>query len=199
MTATVTAVRPDATSDATHLVKIARMEDAAFAVNLSGTYDVGAGYYGGPNAYHIWGGADFKLAALHATTHRVLPIWVAGQNGADEGATAVQFLKDLGVPYGAYTAVDMEGRKDRTYTERFYTVLRGAGYRVWVYGSRDFVFANPQCNGYWVAEYGITTQQAMNILESPGVRAVQYEPNIPPGHDDSLLREWTEASMWRPA
>jgi hypothetical protein len=180
---------------AAQLARIARMDDAAYAQDLTGQYEVAAGYYGGPDAYHVWAPADWQLIHGYA-----LPIWVAGENGTIEGRHAVGALKALSVPHGAYTVVDMESRIDRTYVESFYDQIRAAGYRLWVYGSRDSVYNHPVCNGYWVAAYGLRPPQVMTLLGRAEVRAVQYEPDIPPGYDASLIRAWTAqpSSMWRP-
>lgn len=171
----------------------ARMEDAAYAEDIEGAL-IGAGYYGGPGAYHVWPDGDWGLLPNYR-----LPIWVpsrGNKNGTDDGKAAVQALRQLGVPEAAYTAVDMEVMVDRTYVEAFWAVLRAAGYRLWVYGSRSTVFRNPQCNGWWVADYGLTTAEVMALLAVPGVRAVQYAANLAPGYYASLVREWTEGGMW---
>lgn len=163
------------------------MNDAAFAANLKGLFGIKAGYYGGPNAFRVWPQTDWKQFA----GQRKLPIWVAGLDGAGEAETAVNDLTTLGVPAGAYTAVDMEGRVDATYLENFGTVMRGAGYRVWVYGQMDTVFKNPPLNGYWVAWYaGI----GPFMVDHPDVRATQYANGE--AYDSSLAKEWVTDGLW---
>jgi hypothetical protein len=169
----------------------AKMADAAVAADIPGGFAIAAGYYGGPNAYHVWAPGDWQRFPGFR-----LPIWVGGMAGAAEGAEAVNALRALRVPEDSYTAIDLEGRRDRTYVDAFGGVLAAAGYRTWVYGSRDSVFGNPPLNGYWVAEYGLTALEVMTLLGTPRVRAVQYAPNLPPGYDASLVREWTEGGMW---
>lgn len=163
------------------------MGDAAFAVNLNGTsFTAVGGYYGGPNAFHVWTAGDWGRF-----TGAKLPIWVGGFNGAGEGEQAVKALQALGVPQGSVTALDMEGRKDDTYVNAFGAVLQQAGYKVWVYGSASSVFGNPQLNGYWVADYrGI----GPFMYSAPGVRATQYQSGSL--YDSSLVKEWTLPLFW---
>src|SRR5207302_11011110 len=121
-----------------------RMRDSAFATNIDQAWTGAvAGYYGGPSAFNIWSPGDWKQFA----GNRKLPIWVAGLDGAGEGKTAIHALRALGVPAGAYTAVDMENRVDKTYVDNFGHTVQAAGYTVWVYGSASSVFSNPRLNG----------------------------------------------------
>jgi hypothetical protein len=161
------------------------MRDAAYATGIGDGWDGAvAGYYGGPLAYHVWLAQDWRLFP----TQRKLPIWVAGFNGAEEGVTAVGALRELGVPAGVWTAVDMEIRVDKTYLEHFGAVMAASGYKVWVYGSADTVFMNPPLSGYWVADYaGI----GPFMYERAGaeVRATQYASG--PEYDSSTVKAWT--------
>ena len=169
-----------------------RMADAAFAANIPPGFDVAAGYYGGPSAYHVWPAADWARFPGWR-----LPIWVGGQDGAGEGAEAGAALERLGVPHGSITVLDMEARRDITYVETFAAQLQDSGgYKTWVYGSASTVFGNPQIHGYWVADYGVPAAKWMALLQTIGVRAVQYEPDVPPGYDASLVKAWTEGEMW---
>lgn len=165
------------------------MADAAFAQNIPGGFDIAGGYYGGPNAYHIWPRDDWDLfPGLR------LPFWVAGEDGEAEAATAAAVLRNLAVPEGSITALDMEERKNIEYVHRFGAGLRSAGYRVWVYGSESTVYSNPPLNGYIVADYGLTAQEMMKVLEEPHVRAIQYASY--PAYDVSLVKRWTGGGMW---
>ncbi len=180
----------------TSLVTAARMSDAAYAVNIPPGFSIVAGYYGGPNAYHVWTPQNWGLFPGFK-----LPTWVGGTDGPGEGAAAVDALKRLGVPahtegQGTETVLDMEDRHDAMYVNRFTAVLNRAGYRVWDYGSLDAVLRDPQANGYWIADYGITSAQANGVLAQPGVRAIQYVPDQAPGYDISLVKAWTTAFMW---
>lgn len=167
----------------------ARMADAAFAGNIPPGFDIAAGYYGGPNAYHVWHPSDWARFPGFK-----LPIWVGGLAGEDEGREAVAELKALGVPAGSRTVLDLEDRKDITYVEAFGDVLRAAGYLVEPYGSAGEVFGNPPLNGYWVADYGLTAPQLDNVLQQGHVRAVQFEKGA--AYDSSLVKPWTESEMW---
>ena len=168
-----------------------RMADAAFAANIPPGFDIAGGYYGGPNAYHVWPRADWGRFPEFR-----LPIWVGGQNGSDEGEQAWRELHDLGVPKGCVAVLDMEDRHDVTYVEAFGAVLAAAGYKTWVYGSASTVGAMPQLNGYWTADYTGDMATIDRLLQHPGVRAVQWAPNVPPGYDVSLVKAWTEGEMW---
>lgn len=170
-----------------------RLRDAAYARNIDPAWTGGvAGYYGGPRALNMWTVADWQRFGAS----RKLPVWVAGLNGAQEGATAVQSLRFLGVPRGVWTAVDMETRTDRTYVTGFGGVLASAGYKVWVYGSASTVFGNPALDGYWVADYAGT---GPFMYDMPGVeiRATQYASG--PLYDSSAVKEYTygHAPWWR--
>jgi hypothetical protein len=157
------------------------MRDAAFAANIPADWGGAvAGYYGGPQAYHVWPRSDWG----RFKGNRKLPIWVAGLNGGDEGVAAVQALKELGVPRRVWTAVDMEARTDKTYLEAFGAVLGKAGYKVWVYGSASTVFANPALDGYWVADYA-----GRGAFNYAGARATQYASGQQ--WDSSAVRWWT--------
>jgi hypothetical protein len=160
-----------------------RMRDSAFATNISQSWaGAVAGYYGGPNAYHVWSPGDWK----RFRANRKLPIWVAGLDGRGEGETAAAALRALGVPGHVYTAVDMENRVDKTYLQHFGDRLQAAGYKVFVYGSVSSVFGNPSLNGYWVADYAGTGAFMYN---HPHVRATQYATG--PEYDSSTVRDWT--------
>jgi hypothetical protein len=163
-----------------------RMRDAAFAVDISQPWTGAvAGYYGGPNAYHVWAPGDWALFR----GNRKLPIWVGGLDGSGEGANAVSALRALRVPTDSYTVVDMEGRVDETYVAHFGSVLQAAGYKVWVYGSASTVFSNPGLNGYWVADYaGI----GPFMYDRSGVRATQYAAGY--AYDSSTVKYWTYTS-----
>lgn len=161
--------------------------DAAYASNIPPGFEIALGYYGGPNAYHVWSIEDWARFPGHK-----VPIWVGGYAGASEGKAAVATLKALHVPAGSVTVLDMETRVDKTYIDAFGNELQRAGYKVWVYGSADTVFDNPQLNGYWVADY--TGHPFMH--PHMGVRATQYAADMPPGYDASLIKKWTTDSMW---
>jgi hypothetical protein len=171
------------------------MADAAFAVNIPPGFDVAAGYYGGPGAYHVWPAADWRRFPGFR-----LPIWVAGEgpkNGTKDAANAANVLVQVfGVPRGSFTVLDMEMMRDVTYVEAFGAGLQASGYRVWVYGSAGTVFGNPPLNGYWVADYTSDMGLIDQLMQTPHVRAVQYTANLVPGYDVSLVKQWTEGGMW---
>jgi hypothetical protein len=162
------------------------MRDAAFAANIGTWSGAVAGYIGGPNAYNVWSEGDWKLYP----GNRKLPIWVSGLSGPDEGEACLTALKKLGVPTGTPVVADMETRVDRTYLDNFGAVLAAAGYKTWVYGSASTVFANPQLNGYWVADF--TDSPFMH--SHPGVRATQWASGE--DFDSSLIKWWQYYHLW---
>lgn len=168
------------------------MADAAYASNIPPGFQVAAGYYGGPQAYHVWPAGDWgRFPGFR------LPIWVGGSDSALEGERAVDALRALGVPQGSFTVADMETRStqaDVAYLEEFGAVLQGNGYKVWTYGSASTVFHLPPLNGYWVASYGITMAEIERLMGLGHVRAVQYANH--PGYDASLMKQWAEGEMW---
>jgi Domain of unknown function (DUF1906) len=168
------------------------MADAAFAANIPPGFDIAAGYYGGQAAYHVWAPGDWARFPGYR-----LPIWVPGNpgNGPADGKAAVAALKALGVPPGSIVVVDMETRRDKEYVTNFNAEIQAEGYKLWVYGSVATVFGNPPCNGYWVADYGISMADVTHVLQLPHVRAVQYATSA--GFDTSLVKAWTEGEMWR--
>jgi len=167
------------------------MADAAFASAIPPGFQVAAGYYGGPNAWHVWPAADWGRFPGWR-----LPIWVGGYAGEAEGAEAVAALGRLGVPKGCVTVLDLEVRVDRTYVDAFGGVLQAAGYKVWPYGSASTLFGNPELNGYWVADY--TGQPFMH--PAVGVRATQYAAGLPGAgggsYDASLVKPWVAPFLW---
>lgn len=164
-----------------------KMRDAAFAQNDPSWSSAIAGYYGGPEAYHIWAPVDWN----RFRGKRKLPIWVGGMNGTIDGHNAVAALRALRVPKGSYTALDLEMRIDKTYVNHFGEILNGAGYKVFVYGSASTIFSNPPLNGYWVADY--TGSEFMY----PGARITQFESG--PDYDTSAVKWWTYyfGSWWK--
>jgi hypothetical protein len=158
------------------------MADAAFPGQVPDGADIVAGYIGG-DATHVWSDADWA-ACRHV---RKVPIFVRSQrgNGEDDGFAALQRLYQLGVPKGATVAYDLETLVYGAMVTAFWNVLRHHGYYVWVYGSADFIFGNPPCSGYWVAEY---TGQPFMYPHSR-VAATQYEAGEA-GWDWSEVKGW---------
>ena len=169
------------------------MADAAFAANIPPGFDIAAGYYGGPDAYHVWSGADWDLFPGYK-----LPIWVSASmsadSGRDEATEAAAALRALSVPEGSFTVLDRETWPDAGFVAAFGAVLASHGYRTWVYASESALAINPPLNGYWVADYTSDLAAIDHLLAMPHVRACQYATE--PGFDRSLVRAWTEGEMW---
>jgi Domain of unknown function (DUF1906) len=164
-------------------------QDAAFAIDITTGAVLVFGYFGGPNAYHVWNRNDWGMFPGYK-----VPIWVAGYNAAKESSDAIAALHTLGVPQGCVIALDMEGRMseaDKNYVTSFGFQLQQAGYKVWVYGEASTVFNLPQLNGYWVADWTGTAFMFKHI----GVRATQWAEG--PGHDNDLIKGWTLRHVWR--
>lgn len=157
--------------------------DAAYASNI-GTWDGAVlGYLGGPSVYHTWSLQDWKGYPRNPK----IPIWVGGQDGSGEGWAALQALWLLGVPSGKVVVLDLEERVHRTYVDAFGGVLRWAGFKVWPYGSTGTIFANPQLNGYAVAD----PTGVQHMYPHPGVRLTQWA--FGPKFDDDVIKEWLAA------
>ncbi len=162
--------------------------DAAFASNIGHWDGVVFGYFGGPNAFHVWSAQDW--AAYKANPK--VPIWVGGLDGPAEGWAALQALYALGVPSGAGVMLDLETRIDKTYVEHFGGILQWAGFKVWPYGSTSSIFANPKLNGYAVADpTGIE-----HMFPHPGVRMTQWSTG--PQFDQDAVKSWllTAKELW---
>lgn len=164
------------------------MRDSAFASNIGPWPGAVAGYVGGPNAYNVWSASDWEAFS----SNRKLPIWVAGDNGDDEGTACIAALKTLGVPSGVPVVADMETRVDKTYLEHFGATLGQAGYKTWVYGSAATVFNNPQLNGYWVADY---RGSGPFMYSHTGVRATQWQASET--FDSSIVKWYQYYRLWR--
>lgn len=165
----------------------ATMGDAAYAANLDGTsFNAVGGYLVSPNAAHPWTTADWE-----GVPGPKLPIWVKeeGGNGADEGEEALRQLFAMNVK-PCYIAVDMEEMVDKTYCENFYKVCNNTGYKVLIYGSASTVFQNPQCNGYWVADYIYEPF----MYNHPGTRATQWTDGEL--YDQSTVKPWILKDFW---
>jgi len=174
-----------------------RMRDTAFPGNIPGSWRGAVGGYYGGAALHAWSGDEWA----RFRRNRKLPIWVSREalgpdveaSGRGEGHEAVRALRDLGVPKGCYTALDMELRAGPGYVHQFGHVLREAGYRVFVYGSASTVFENPQLDGYWVAEYAGKGPFMYPAPAGKLVRATQYAepPDTGGDWDSSTVKFWT--------
>lgn len=123
------------------------VQDAAepVGVPLQPGVIVTAGYIGG-DAYHVWTASDW---AVWPTRYRV-PIWVRSDPSSvdptSDANACVAALQALGAP---------------------------APYLVLPYGSLSSLFSNPQCDGYWPADWTGIPQ----LNSNPGVVATQYLSN----------------------
>jgi hypothetical protein len=162
--------------------------DAAFPANLHNWPGLVFGYYGGPLAFNVW--AQSAWAAFGSYK---VPIWVGGYAGAPEGIQAAAQLRQLGVPQGCETILDMEQRVDRTYVTHFGQELHDAGYRVLVYGSTSTVFKNPQLNGYAVAD----PTGVAHMYPHKAVRMTQYA--FGETFDSDVIKHWiaSDGFLWR--
>src|SRR5579859_3553438 len=154
--------------------------DAAFAINIGAWNGVVIGYLGGPEAFHTWAPGEWGRYGPNPK----IPTWVGGLDGHGEAWQALQALYTLGVPAGKVVMLDMETRIDRTYVAAFGAVLQWAGFKVWVYGSTSTLFANPQLNGYAVAD----PTGVEHMYPHPGVRMTQYADGA--NFDQDVVKEW---------
>jgi hypothetical protein len=117
-----------------------------------------AGYIGGDTP-HVWTSEEWG----YFPGWRKLPIWTrtkdnSPQDGAADGWAAVQALYGLGLPgrgsgQGTPIALDLETYQDPAYVTAFAGVAEWAGFPVFPYGSASTVRGNPECWGYWAADW----------------------------------------------
>src|SRR6266542_419952 len=167
------------------VMALRRCWDAAFPPTSPPAWEVVAGYCGG-NTPHIWTDAEW---ARQPARWR-LPIFVRSHDGdplADAHASIV-WLVSHEVPRGVTLALDYETRVDAAYLAAFDRAVTDAGWRVMVYGSRDFVLRNPKpSGGYWVADYTGSPHLY------PGSAATQWSGSGPFGgaYDPNLVADST--------
>jgi len=167
------------------VMALRRCWDAAFPPTSPPKWEAVAGYIGG-NTPHVW--TDQEWARQPARWR--LPIFVRSHDGdplADAHASIV-WLVSHKVPRGVTLALDYETRVDATYLAVFDRAVTDAGWRVMVYGSRDFVLRNPKpSGGYWVADYTGSPHLY------PGSAATQWSGSGPFGgaYDPNLVADST--------
>jgi hypothetical protein len=165
-------------------VKLAKMTDASVPPGKRpGGAEIVAGYIGGDTP-HVWTRAEW--AAFGKI--RKLPVFVRSQrgNGQADAFAALEQLYALGVPRGTTVAYDLETLVYGAMVTAFYNAMRWGGYYVWVYGSADYVFGNPSCSGYWVADY----KGQPFMYPHSRVAATQYKA------DDGGW-DWSEVEGWQ--
>jgi hypothetical protein len=146
-------------------------------------YQVAAGYIGGDTP-HVWTRAEWgRFSHL-----RRLPIFTrsspAGHSGTADAFAAIAQLYAIGAPRGIPVAWDMESAVAESYLNEVDAVMSWAGFLVWVYGQASTVFRNPECHGFWPADW----TGAPFLSSHEGTRATQYASG--PDWDSSLVKEW---------
>lgn len=146
-----------------------------------------AGYIGGDTP-HVWTAAEWD----RFTGLKKLPIYVATgiANGTQDGWDAVKRLYQLNVPKGTAVVYDLETNVWPEAVSNFGAVIRWCGYHTWPYGSKNYIFKNPQLAGYWVADY--TGEPHLATMKGKWTVATQYaDPalsKVP--WDLSVIRYW---------
>ncbi|MGH9436820.1 MAG: hypothetical protein ACRD22_02755 [Terriglobia bacterium] len=151
-----------------------------------------AGYIGGDTP-HVWTSGEWSRFRRIAK----LPVYVCSDPGqanpTNDAFAALRSLYDLGVPKGKTLALDLETAVSPSYVKRFYRVIRWGGYWLWIYGSADFVFANPVCSGYWVADFNGVSNR---LYPHKGVVASQYASGSV--YDSDVTTWWQRTHrLWR--
>lgn len=133
-------------------------------------------FYIGGNTPHVWTQQQIEMQ----TARYRHPVWVydparpGTDNGIIDGHKAVAQLQALKVPTGVAVSLDMETHEDAAYVDGARSVIASTGYWTSVYGSLDFIRANPRWGGgYWVADW-ITPPPSQAQLPS-GTWACQYQ------------------------
>lgn len=147
---------------------------AAGVTSMPSGYVAVAGYIGGDTP-HVWTAEEWG----YFRGWRKLPIWTrtkdnSPQDGAADGWAAVQALRNVGVParaggQGTPVALDLETYEDPAYVAAFSAVTEWAGFPVYCYGSASTVRGNPECWGYWAADW----TDSEHVL--PWSTATQYQ------------------------
>src|SRR6266540_4615399 len=172
-----------------------RMWDAAYPPTSPPNWEVVAFYCGG-NTPHVW--TDSEIERQPARWR--LPIFVRSHDGDPlaDAHTSIVWLVRHEVPCGVTLALDYETRVDATYLATFDRAVTDAGWRVMVYGSRDFVLRNPKpSGGYWVADYTgsphLYPGSAATQWSGSGPFGGAYDPNLVA--DSTPLWDTQEAPM----
>lgn len=168
-------------------------------------YDGIGGYIGGDKAVNIWPNAAWHIGAFDGKPK--MPYYVPDEavgissNPTKDAFDLIQRAYRLGIPKGKVLILDMETFAYPKYVTNFWNVVRWAGYRLWVYGSRSTVFRNPACDGYAVADYTSEPHLLVPPAGSTGVvRAVQYANAAELGRswDASVVKYWQQKyRLWR--
>lgn len=184
---------------------VKRMWDAANPpASPPAGYDAAAGYIGGDTP-HVWTVGQWRqLGKLPK-----LPIFVRSNPPADatharvqghaDAWRALEQLHRIGCPPGRAVAYDLEQAVNAPLVTAFNDVMSWAGFRVWPYGARSFIFRNPACAGRWVADY--LDPPVPHMVKGAAVRSTQYRPElaVPGGTVDvSLVKWWSwRWRLWR--
>lgn len=141
-----------------------------------------SGYVGGDTP-HVWTSAQWaRFDGI-----KKLPIFVTTTTGVPSAWTdawyILQLLYRLGVPKLTAVVLDLETRIDPAYVTGVHRIIHDFGYLLWPYGSVGTLFANPVCDGYFVATLDGIAQPVMH----PGVKATQY---VDRGQEDTSLVEF---------
>src|SRR6266496_79236 len=177
------------------VMALRRMWDAAYPPTSPPNWEAVAFYLGG-NTPHVW--TDSEIERQPARWR--LPIFVRSHDGdplADAHASIVWLVRHE-VPRGVTLALDYETRVDAAYLAAFDRAVTDAGWRVMVYGTRDFVLRNPKpSGGYWVAEWTgsphLYPGSAATQWSGSGPFGGAYDPNLVA--DDTLLWDTWEDPM----
>jgi hypothetical protein len=162
--------------------KLIRMSDASVPPEKlpKGTRAV-AGYIGG-NTPHVWTKKEWQQYGRI----KKLPIWVyEDSDPLGQGFDILEQLFELNVPKGSPVVLDLETLVIPVAVTDIAEVVNWCGYKLWVYGSRDNLFSNPSCNGYWVAD----PTNVPHMYNGPKIRATQYEESHD-GWDLSDVTDW---------
>lgn len=114
----------------------------------------GVAFYIGGDTPHVW-----SVPEIDACPYRFrLPVFTRsnppGPGASSDASVAVARLHTIGAPTGTLVAWDSETSADASYIDGVYTVLKGNGYTLIVYGSQSTVLENQNPDGlYWGAQW----------------------------------------------
>lgn len=124
------------------------MRDAAWPSSVEPSTAAELVYAGGdtPNP-EIW---DTSTARYR------VPCWVRSNPGnvsyISDAEMFLRWLDNNQVPPGVVTVLDLETAVDPYYVNGYGQLMHQAGYKVWTYGSTNYLFQNPALDGYFAAD-----------------------------------------------
>lgn len=187
-------------------MSLRHMYDAAYPIHPVLGCTVTAGYIGSPGATpHVWSKPEWQANSYTLRLPIYVPSWFRTRmwNASGDATECVNALSALGVPKGSAVALDFETEVNSVYVSEINANVLESGWRMLLYGSKDYVFQNPRtAAGYWAADWERTVEQGL----IPGSVATQYrnladwdlsviDPSVQLWGDPIDSTSWTETLL----